>query len=86
LGALVVLAVVATLAVRLWVRNKILALVVAALLGLQLLLGTLNIVLRLPIAVATAHNGVGALLLLAMVTVNFAPPGKQRECSGTDDI
>jgi len=26
------------------------------------------------LSVATAHNGVGALLLLTMVTVNFAPP------------
>jgi cytochrome c oxidase assembly protein subunit 15 len=41
------------------------------LLTVQLLLGVLNVVLVLPLANATAHNAVGALLLLAMVTVNY---------------
>jgi heme a synthase len=83
LGALVVLVVVAALAVRIYGHNKSLALLMLGVLGLQLLLGTLNVVWSLPLAVATAHNGVGALLLLLLVTVNFAPPNggdqEQRE-------
>ncbi len=74
LGAVVVLLVVAALVWRLWSRNPRLAALTGALLVIQLVLGTLNIVWSLPLAVATAHNAVGALLLLAMVTVNFAPP------------
>ena len=71
LGALVVLAVVGSLAWRLWRADSRLAAPVAAILGLQLALGVLNVVLVLPLNVATAHNAVGALLLLAMVTVNY---------------
>jgi len=74
LGALMVLLVVAALVVRLWPRNAALAALTGVILAIQLLLGVLNVVWSLPLAVATAHNGVGALLLLAMVTVNFAPP------------
>ena len=73
LGAIVVLLVVGVLAIRLWQRNKALALVLSGLLCAQLALGVLNVVWSLPLAVATAHNGFGALLLLAVVTVNFAP-------------
>jgi cytochrome c oxidase assembly protein subunit 15 len=74
LGALVVLLVVGALILRLWSRNLKLAALTGGILLVQLLLGALNVVWSLPLAVATAHNGVGALLLLAMVTVNFAPP------------
>ena len=37
---------------------------------LQVSLGIANVLLSLPIFVAVAHNGVGALLLLTMVTIN----------------
>jgi len=40
-------------------------------LALQLTLGILNIVLVLPLAVATLHNIVGAVLLLTLVAVNY---------------
>ncbi len=40
-----------------------------ALLALQTLLGVLNVVLSLPLPVATAHNGLAALLLLSLITV-----------------
>lgn len=43
--------------------------VVLATLGLQILLGLSNVYFGLPIAVAVAHNLVGALLLLVMVTL-----------------
>ena len=37
----------------------------------QMLLGISNIVFGLPLYVAVAHNGGGAILLLALITVNF---------------
>ena len=43
-----------------------------AVLFLQVGLGITNVLLSLPLLVAVAHNGVGALLLLTMVTVNHA--------------
>ncbi len=73
LGAIVVMVIVAALAFRLRSRNVALAGTLLVLLAVQLTLGVLNIVWSLPLAVATAHNGFGALLLLALVTVNFAP-------------
>ena len=39
----------------------------------QIGLGILNVVWALPLVNATLHNVVGALLLLTVVTVNFAP-------------
>jgi len=71
LGALVVLGVVGGLVWRLYRHGSALALPVAAVLGVQLLLGVLNVVLVLPLWSATAHNAVGALLLLSLVTVNY---------------
>ena len=40
-------------------------------LTMQVLLGVSNIVFQLPLAVAVAHNLVGALLLLTMVLINY---------------
>lgn len=74
LGALVVLVVVGLLAFKTWTANRRLAALLAGVLALQLLLGSLNVLWALPLAVATLHNAVGALLLLVVVTVNFAPP------------
>ena len=51
-------------------KAKVISLVLAAALTLQLLLGVMNIVLSLPLSIAVAHNAVGALLLLTIVTVN----------------
>ena len=73
LGAIVVLFVVAGLAWRLWSSNRVLACLVAGILAVQVLLGVLNIVWALPLTIATAHNACGALLLLSVVAVNFAP-------------
>lgn len=39
---------------------------------LQIGLGVANVVFSLPLPVAAAHNGVAALLLIAMVVLNFA--------------
>jgi cytochrome c oxidase assembly protein subunit 15 len=71
LGAVVVLAVAGALAWRLYRERSPLALPVAAVLAGQLTLGILNVVLVLPLWVATAHNAGGALLLLTLVTVNY---------------
>jgi len=45
-------------------------LLLACLLG-QLLLGTLNVLLSLPLPVAVAHHAMAAVLLLSMVYLNF---------------
>lgn len=45
--------------------------VVMALLLTQLTLGICNVMLSLPLPLAVAHNGVAALLLVAMVMLNF---------------
>ena len=41
-------------------------------LAVQVMLGIANILLSLPLAIAVAHNAVGALLLLVVVAVNHA--------------
>jgi cytochrome c oxidase assembly protein subunit 15 len=47
------------------------AVLVGGLLLLQLGLGIGNVLLHLPLGVATAHNGVAALLLISLVYLNF---------------
>ncbi|MGB0713553.1 MAG: COX15/CtaA family protein [Gammaproteobacteria bacterium] len=49
-----------------------LGLIIGFLLLVQVSLGIANIVFSLPLAVAVAHNGVAALLLLSLVTLNQA--------------
>lgn len=73
LGALVVTAILGLLLLRLWQvaarPARRLCAVLAGLLVLQLSLGVANVLASLPLAVAVAHNAVGALLLLALVTL-----------------
>lgn len=74
LGALAVAAVVAPLALALQ-RNtgsQGFGWLLLALLGVQIGLGLANVLLGLPLATAVAHNAVGALLLAALVAVNWA--------------
>ena len=73
LGAVVVLIVLVPLLVQLYRENKGLALTTGLVLATQIGLGILNVVWALPLINATLHNVVGALLLLTIVTVNFAP-------------
>lgn len=47
-------------------------LVLLVVLLLQVVLGIANVLLRLPLVLAVAHNGGAALLLLALVVLNFA--------------
>ncbi len=69
LGAVAVLVAVGLLGWRLWQAGSPLAPWVLGLLAAQWTFGILNVLLNLPLAVATAHNACGALLLLALVTV-----------------
>lgn len=74
-GALTVLVTLLILAYRLWLVGAISvkrwALVLVAVLSLQIALGLSNIYWALPLAVAVAHNGVGALLLLVLVSIAY---------------
>ena len=74
LGALLTLLVVGILGWHLIRQNRLLGGMLLLILLAQIMLGILNVVWSLPLAVATLHNLCGALLLLAVVTVNFAPP------------
>ena len=73
LGALVTLLVAGIVAVRalrapaLHVQGA----VIVVLLAVQAGLGIANVLLRLPLALAAAHNAVAALLLAALVVLNF---------------
>jgi cytochrome c oxidase assembly protein subunit 15 len=71
LGALAALIAIGWLGAGLLRTGSPLAWPVLAILGVQLLLGIANIVLVLPLANATLHNAFGAVLLLALVTVNY---------------
>lgn len=77
IGAVVVTLLFIGLIIALYKNKKIVtelgnwAYVIALLLIVQLLLGIINVTQALPLAVATAHNGVAALLVMAMVSVIF---------------
>ena len=71
LGAVAALLVVGWLGWRLLASHSPLAPWVIGLLALQLSLGVANVLLTLPLWVAVSHNAGGALLLLALVTVNY---------------
>lgn len=74
IGAIIVTVIALMLAFRLWVSNfpqaKNFAVVLVAVLVTQLSLGVMNIVLSLPLFIAVAHNAVGAILLMTVVTIN----------------
>ncbi len=69
--ALVVLAVVGAAAVRALEPLRLLGAVLLALLAIQFGLGVANVALSLPLALAAAHNAGAALLLSALVVLNF---------------
>jgi len=74
IGALITLFVVGGLAIKLFLlgtkTSRRFSLLLTVILGSQISLGLLNIILVLPVAIAAAHNGGAAILLLAMVTLN----------------
>ena len=70
-GALLIMLVCGLLAFRLWRAGSRFAVAVAVVVGAQITLGIANVLLLLPLSIATLHNAVGALVLLTLVTVNF---------------
>ena len=73
IGAIVVLLVVGGLVIQTVKQAAVIGYVLLAVLVTQITLGIVNVVWVLPLLNATAHNTVGALLLLVLVTINFAP-------------
>lgn len=74
LGALAVTAILLLLAFNLFRHSRMgrkLAALLLLILTLQLSLGVANILLQLPLPVAVAHNGVAALLLLTLTTIDY---------------
>ena len=69
--ALVALAAVAWAAAGAFQRMKIMGTMLGALAALQFLLGVANVAFGLPLALAAAHNAGAALLLAALVVINF---------------
>lgn len=73
IGALLTTIILIFLSILL-IKNKIfnrLAMILILLLTVQVSLGIANVVAKLPLMVAVAHNGVAALLLLTVITLNY---------------
>ncbi|MGH8718338.1 MAG: COX15/CtaA family protein, partial [Burkholderiales bacterium] len=82
IGALIVLFYLSWLGFRALRHEPAVAACVMLLVWVQVGLGAANVWLRLPLPLAVAHNAVAALLLIAMVMLNFrlrrhpaTPPG-----------
>ena len=73
ISAIGVALIVLSLAWRLMRANRLIASAMVVVLIAQIVLGILNVVWVLPLFNATLHNVGGALLLITLVTVNFAP-------------
>lgn len=73
-GAVIVSVLVLVLCYRLWLLNstasKRWSFILLAVLCIQISLGLSNVFFALPLSTAVAHNGVGAGLLLVLVTIN----------------
>ena len=69
--ALVALAAVLILVFHTWAVERRLALLIGLLVLLQFGLGVANVAFSLPLPLAAAHNGGAALLLVALVVLNF---------------
>lgn len=83
LGALVVTAALLLLAIGLLRypgKQRWLGSLLLLVLMLQVSLGVGNILLQLPLSIAVAHNGVAALLLLVVTTINYF--GMRSDCAG----
>ncbi|BDX04560.1 COX15/CtaA family protein [Planctobacterium marinum] len=75
-GALITFLYLCWLGIRLYTsaisdRVKNQSVLMVSLLGVQIALGVSNVVFSLPIVVAVAHNAVAALLLLALILLNY---------------
>ncbi len=83
LGALVVTLVGGLLVFRLWQSRSRFAIALAIVIGAQIGLGIANVLLLLPLTIATLHNAVGALVLITLVTVNFRAFQSRSQYRGT---
>ncbi|GAA6133059.1 COX15/CtaA family protein [Halopseudomonas sabulinigri] len=80
IGAVLTTLVVLLLAWRLWrSRHPRLAVLITLTLALQVSLGITNVLAHIPLPVAVAHNGVAALLLLGVISVNYRLRAPARE-------
>ncbi len=75
LGAGLCVLFIAALARILWIQKsddklRPIAIIMGTLMALQITLGIANVLAKLPLAVAVAHHGVAALLLLTLITLN----------------
>lgn len=88
-GAVIVTAILLLLAFRLSrgcdSSLRVAAGVLVAVLVLQISLGVTNILAALPLPVAVAHNGVGALLLLTLVTINYQLHNRSNPIKNNDN-
>lgn len=76
IGALITALVIGWLAFHVFARARsiiirAISVIIAVLLTIQILLGVTNVLAVLPLPIAVAHNAVAALLLLALVTLNY---------------
>jgi cytochrome c oxidase assembly protein subunit 15 len=90
LGAVMALVVLGLLAWRLYrsdgpAAGRSLGVTLGGVLTLQLCLGIGNVVFALPLWMATAHNGVGAILLLVLVSVNYRAFSDAAQPAGGSD-
>lgn len=72
IGALIVSLYLCYLFIKLKVRDPQGRWVILALLIIQVLLGITNVVNHLPLPIAVAHQGVGVLLLIALIYLRFS--------------
>jgi cytochrome c oxidase assembly protein subunit 15 len=91
LGAVVALVVLGLLAWRLYrsdgqAAGRSLGVTLGGVLTLQLGLGIGNVVFALPLWMATTHNGVGAILLLVLVSVNYRAFSDAARSGGGSDV
>jgi len=75
-GALITALVIGWLAFHIFARARsvairVISVIITVLLTIQILLGVTNVLAVLPLPIAIAHNAVAALLLLALVTLNY---------------
>lgn len=64
-------------------RLRHIAITILILLVLQIGLGIINVVWLLPVTTAVAHNGIAALLLLTLVTLNYRLNARRQETLAT---
>ena len=77
IGAVITSLLLIYMAIKMFAFNesrhlKMLGIALLSLLFVQFSLGIANVVMSLPMAIAVAHNAVGALLILLMVAINHA--------------